>query len=100
MQGLAELCLFKVQTLQCELGDLSRTYMFSRMLQQHIGSHRQQHRKLDKHLNKMGSKMDATINQLFSWVAQLRQYLQHLRVDDSVVLGAFQATYVSQSDGE
>jgi hypothetical protein len=100
MEGLAEFCLFKVQTLQCVLGDLSRTYFFSVMLQQHIGSHRQQHRKLDKHLVKMGSKMVASIDQLLSWVAQLRQYQQHLRTEDPAVLAAYQATGVSSTIGE
>lgn len=100
MQGLAELCLYKVQTIQCLLGDLSRTYMFCLMLQKHIGSQRQQHRKLDRHLLKMGTKMDASIQQLLAWLAQLRQHRHYLRLDDQVVADGLTATRVSCADGE
>lgn len=99
MEGLAELCLYKVQSLQCVLGDLSRTHLFSLMLQQHIGPLRRQHRKLDKHIETMRSKMDAAIKQLLSWVAHLRLYQQHLRLDDDAVKQAYEAACVSSDQG-
>lgn len=97
MQGLAELCVYKVQTLQCTLGDLSRQYVYCILLQQHIGSQRQQHRKLDRHLQKLGSKMDTFISQLLAWVAQLRHHRHHLNAvmtRDPVVATAVEATRV------
>jgi hypothetical protein len=73
--GVAELCLFKVLTLQASLATLSGKYMFTKLLQEKVGSARKQHRALDRQLNRHRAKIKEEVQQLLAWVAQLRARL-------------------------
>jgi hypothetical protein len=95
-QGVAELCLYKVVSLQAALADLSATYVFTKWLQEHIGPLRKQHRRLDGHLDSLRIKMGVQVQQLLDWVPQLRCYQQHLRVDSNLQ-AALAATAVGDS---
>jgi hypothetical protein len=82
--GVAELCLFKVESLQAALAVLSRFYMFTKQLQQAIGSARKQHKRLDKQLESARVKIRVDVQKLLAWVAQLRARLQLLSAADQV----------------
>jgi type II secretory pathway component PulM len=82
--GVAELCLFKVGSLQAALAVLSRLYMFTKQLQEAIGSARKQHRRLDMQLESTRVKIRVDVQKLLAWVAQLRARLQLLSAADQV----------------
>lgn len=79
--GVAELCLFKVQALQASLATLSGKYVFTKLLQQKVGSARKQHPALDRQLDRHRAKIKEEVQQLLAWVAELRARLQLLSAD-------------------
>lgn len=95
-EGVAELCLYKVVSLQAALADLSATLVFTKWLQEHIGPLRKQHRKLDGHLDSLRTKVGMLVQQLLDWEPQLRSYRQQLRADSNLQ-AALAATGVGES---
>jgi hypothetical protein len=83
--GVAELCLFKVQSLQASLATLSGKYVFTKLLQEKVGSARKQHRALDRQLDRHRAKIKEEVQQLLAWVAQLRGRLGLLAADPGQV---------------
>lgn len=79
LDGVAQLCLHRVRSLQAQLDTCSSRYVFTKVLQEHIGPARKQHRSLDKQLQRQCARMRQLICQLLSWVPQLQTSVQHLQ---------------------
>jgi hypothetical protein len=79
LDGVAQLCLYRVRSLQAQLATCSSRYMFTKILQEHIGPARKLHRSLDKQLQRQCARMRQLISQLLSWVPQLQTSVQHLQ---------------------
>lgn len=79
LDGVAQLCLHRVRSLQAELSTCSSTLIYTEHLQEHIGAARKAHRALGKQLQRQRAHMRERISQLLGWAQQLRQYVQHLQ---------------------
>jgi hypothetical protein len=78
LDGVAQLCLHKVRSLQAVLANCSSHYVQIRWLQQHLGPARTLHRSLDRKLISERKNMNSHARELLRWVHQLRLSVQHL----------------------
>jgi hypothetical protein len=83
-EGVAELCLYHVASLQASLALTSAKYAFAKWLLEHIGSQRKQHSKVDKYKEGLYNSMRTAVQRLLEWVPQLNFYRSSLRNDPDV----------------
>jgi hypothetical protein len=78
LDGVAQLCLHKVRSLQAVLANCSAHYVQIRWLQEHLGPARTLHRSLDRKLISERKNMNSHAKELLRWVHQLRLLVPHL----------------------
>jgi hypothetical protein len=78
LDGVAQLCLHRVSSLQAALATCSSLYAYTLYLQEHMGPARKVHRSLDQQLSRQRTKMRGLIKQLLGWVCELQRTVQHL----------------------
>jgi hypothetical protein len=78
LDGVAQLSLYKVRSIQAALGECSSRSCFTRWLQERMGPARQVHKSIAKQLQRQRTKMSGLVRDLLLWVCQLQRLSQHL----------------------